>query len=127
MRSIQNNDLVIVFLHFLQDGLFFLFLRQRQGDLLSDSRACDSWLRCLRMSRTQVFTCAQKDLLGGFGLRVKRGEYWHVGFLGGGPPRLRLRALPHTRGTQLPLKCSPTRLPTNYPTTGTWNYGAPIG
>jgi hypothetical protein len=33
----------------------------------------------------------------------------------------------NTRGVQLSLKYSPTRLPTNYPTTGTWNNGAPIG
>ena len=33
----------------------------------------------------------------------------------------------NTRGVQLSQKYSPTRLPTNYPTTGTWNNGAPIG
>jgi hypothetical protein len=34
-------------------------------------------------------------------------------------------ALRSTRGAQLSLKRSPARLPTNYRTTGTWNYGCP--
>lgn len=33
----------------------------------------------------------------------------------------------NTRGAQLSLKRSPARFPTNYPATGTWDYGAPIG
>jgi hypothetical protein len=52
-------------------------------------------------------------------------EYWQVDFH---CAKRKPRAdSPNTREAQLSLKRSPTRLPTNYPTTGTWNYGAPIG
>jgi hypothetical protein len=56
------------------------------------------------------------------GLGRGKGESCQVGVPRGCGVRAESR---NTRGVQLSQKYSPTRLPTNYPTTGTSNCGAP--
>jgi len=60
-------------------------------------------------------------------LERKKWNFYQVVSQGGTPHGLELCKLRNTRGAQLSLKRSPTRLPTNCPHDWHLDYGAPIG